>query len=491
MVHRQSNSLLQYIRKLAAVEMFRDVSDRELLDGFLEHHEENAFAGLMERHGSMVLGVCRRMLGNVHDAEDAFQATFLVLARKADSLRKKDSVSSWLHAVAFRVSSDLRKRLRRTETGVEHVLDTPGGDAFHDITWREVQAALDEELDRLPERLRAPLVLCCLEGLTRDEAAHRLRLSLGALRGRLERGRNLLRARLIRRGLSLSGALLGTSLAETTASASLPPALVLGTLKSVAQVASGKTALATGISSVVASLMEGVCRTMFLSNVKQASLVAFCGGLFCLCTLGTFHALRAGQGEFAQDEEKPAASRDTGQRPVEQARNAALKPKGQEATAGWTKAEFTVDPKKHCIFVSGRVPKQQAGLRVDLERGVTYTVAAAGEAFMSAQTGIDADPFPGIVLLYPTDEEDGYAVRYAVLKAGASVTFRSPWAIQPTDEVFLCAFFLSAFPEGNEFRGAYKLTVAKRAGDRGHSLPPIHLIPGIDLDPSTQPGGRR
>src|SRR5262249_43982809 len=154
--------------------------------------DEAAFTVLVERHGPMVLGVCRRALRHAHDAEDACQATFLVLARRAASVRKAASVSSWLHGVACRVAANLKREQSRRCRRERKVCLRPSLDPSAEVSWREVQAALDEELQGLPERLRVPLILCYLDGRTRDEAARRLHLTAACLHGRLERGRRLL-----------------------------------------------------------------------------------------------------------------------------------------------------------------------------------------------------------------------------------------------------------------------------------------------------------
>src|SRR5262249_15867311 len=175
----------------------------ELLERFLAANDGSAFTVLVERHGPMVLGVCRRALRHHHDAEDACQATFLVLARQVASVRKKTSLSSWLHGVACRTASNLRpeQHLRRPrEQAVEP--HAPGG-AGAGVSWLIVQIILAEALEPLPERYRSPLVLCYLDGKTRDEAARQLGIRAGTLHGRLERGRERLRERLSARGLTL------------------------------------------------------------------------------------------------------------------------------------------------------------------------------------------------------------------------------------------------------------------------------------------------
>ena len=189
MARQPLNGVLQHLRKVAAVHTDRELSDRALLDRFLASRDESAFTVLIERHGPMVLGVCRRSLPNLHDAEDACQATFLVLARKAASVRKKSSLGSWLHGVACRVAANLkrdhaRRKAREREVGAKAPMDPAA-----EVTWREVQTILDEELQRLPDRYRTPMILCYLECMTRDEAAQQLGLSPTTLHGRLEHAR--------------------------------------------------------------------------------------------------------------------------------------------------------------------------------------------------------------------------------------------------------------------------------------------------------------
>jgi RNA polymerase sigma factor (sigma-70 family) len=272
MTNGQPNPLLKHIRKIVAAQTFRDLSDRELLVCFVDQHDEAAFAALVERHGSMIFGVCRRVLRSVHDAEDACQATFLVLARKAGSIRKKDSLGSWLHGVAFRVASDLKKRLARRQRGSAAADDVSGKDTVTEVTLREAQAALDEELQRLSENYRAPLILCYMEGKARDEAAQELGWKPGLLKSRLERGRELLRSRLISRGIAPSVALLSAVFAES-ASATMSPTLALATVKAAPLVALGKAMSGTVIPTNVVSLMEGVLKTMFLTKLKTMTAV--------------------------------------------------------------------------------------------------------------------------------------------------------------------------------------------------------------------------
>ena len=201
-------SLVETIRRITAAPR----SDAELVRVFSTTRDDAAFAELVARHGPLVAGVCRRMLGHAQDAEDATQGVFLVLARHAASVRNQASISSWLHGVAVRVC---RKALARRARRVTHDLpETPAPPEADAVTWAEARRAIDEALAALPESLRRPLVLCYLQGLTRDEAAERLGWSVTTLRGRLERGRERLRSLLARRGFGLSAGLIAVLLSE-------------------------------------------------------------------------------------------------------------------------------------------------------------------------------------------------------------------------------------------------------------------------------------
>jgi RNA polymerase sigma factor (sigma-70 family) len=277
MTNARIGSALQEVRRLAAAQVPDTTCDRGLLERFVAGRDEAAFEVLVRRHGPMVLSICRRVLRQAEDAEDAFQAAFLVLARSARAVRKADSLPSWLHGVAYRVAANLKRALARRRTHEATAAVHHETAATEEVSWREVRVALDEELARLPDRWRAPLVLCYLQGKTRDEAARELGWSVGTLRGRLERGRNLLRRRLTRRGLSLSAALLGGTPAQG-ASAGIPAGLVPLTVSSA--IASGAGA-AIGTARA-AALAEGVLRTMFVTRLTRVALV-----LFTVIALGT------------------------------------------------------------------------------------------------------------------------------------------------------------------------------------------------------------
>src|SRR5260370_11266732 len=217
MASRQATAVLGHIRKLVAVQSAKQLSDRELLRRFVDAHDETAFATLMHRHGPMVLSACQRVLHRTQDAEDACQATFLVLARKAASQRWQESVANWLYGVARRLALKARSAAARRHV-IEHGKPPrPPVDPLADITARELQTALDEELIRLPEKYRAPILLCCLEGHARDEAAQQLGWPLPILKSRLEQAREMLGRRLTRRGVTLSAAVAGFTLTQASA----------------------------------------------------------------------------------------------------------------------------------------------------------------------------------------------------------------------------------------------------------------------------------
>jgi RNA polymerase sigma factor (sigma-70 family) len=268
--------LMQHLREFAGAHAPTDATDAELVRRFAAHHDEAAFAALLRRHGPMVLGVCRRVLRDWHAAEDAFQATFLVLARNAASIRQRGSVGSWLYGVARQVAvrakvAAVRRREREKEAPSRPVT-VPEADA----SWREVGAVLDEELGRLPERYRAPLVLCYLSGLTRDEAAQQLDWSLRTLQRRLERGRELLRGRLARRGLALSVALCAAALGQHLAAAVVPAGLAGATLNGALAFIGTRTGAA--VSGQAAALADGFLKAVSLGRRKlvAALLVTAC-----------------------------------------------------------------------------------------------------------------------------------------------------------------------------------------------------------------------
>ncbi|HLN32515.1 MAG TPA: sigma-70 family RNA polymerase sigma factor [Gemmataceae bacterium] len=279
MARSEVNALLRHVRRLGNVSNAVHVADNELLRRFAEQRDEAAFEMLVRRHGAMVLRVCRRVLPHVHDAEDVFQAAFLVLARKAAALRWQQSVGHWLYEVAYRLAQKARVEAARRSARSARVPERPAPDPLAEITGRELQTALDEELARLPVKYRAPLVLCCLEGISRDEAAQQLGCPLGTLKSRLERGRELLRGRLMRRGLALS-AVLGAATLSPAASAALPVGLASTTARAALALI-GRTSPVMGtISTQALNLANKGIRTMSFAKITGAIGMALAGLVF-------------------------------------------------------------------------------------------------------------------------------------------------------------------------------------------------------------------
>jgi RNA polymerase sigma factor (sigma-70 family) len=254
MVGARADTLLHHLRQLVAADS-AELPDAQLLERFIARRDGEAFAALVRRHGPLVLGVCRRTLADTHDAEDAFQATFLLLARRAGAVRKRAALGSWLYGVALRLACRARADAARRRKHERAAREEAAPDVVAELSWREVRCGLDEELARLPEAYRAPLLLCYLEGRTQDEAARQLGWGRGVFRRRLEKGRALLRFRLTRRGLALSAGLFAAALADR-GTAALPAALATRAVETALRPADLS---ATGdVSSTAAALARGL-----------------------------------------------------------------------------------------------------------------------------------------------------------------------------------------------------------------------------------------
>jgi RNA polymerase sigma factor (sigma-70 family) len=257
------------------------LTDGQLLECFLSRRDDAALAALVRRHGPMVWGVCRRAVPDYHDAEDAFQAVFLVLVRRAASVVPRERVASWLHGVAYQTARKARATAARRRARERQVSTMPEPlSRPHDL-WHDLRPVLDEELNRLPDRYRAVLLLCDLEGRTRREAARQLGVPEGTVMGWLARARLALAKRLARHGLAVSGGALAAVLAERAASG-VPPAVVSNAI----QVA-GLAAEGTAVPVRAAALAEGVSRAMVLTRIKVIT-----AGLLLIGILGIGVALR-------------------------------------------------------------------------------------------------------------------------------------------------------------------------------------------------------
>jgi RNA polymerase sigma factor (sigma-70 family) len=301
MVNAQLHGVLRHLHSLRDTQALAEAPDAQLLEGFARGHEEASFATLVRRHGPMVWSVSRRVLPLAQDAEDVFQATFLLLARKAASIRKAESVGSWLHGVAHRLALKVRLQQTRRQAREKRAADMRQTKPSDESSLSDVQAVLDAALAELPEKYRAALVLCYLEGKTHEEAARHLDCPLTTLRTRVARGRKLLRDRLVRRGLTLSAAGLAALLIASAAPAAAPAALVKAAVRAALPFAAGQSA-ATLCSEQAAGLVERGLRTMFLTKMKTATVLVLAVSLFMGAT-----AMMQRESATAQAAPPPAA----------------------------------------------------------------------------------------------------------------------------------------------------------------------------------------
>jgi RNA polymerase sigma factor (sigma-70 family) len=248
------------------------LTDGQLLGLFVSRHDDDAFEALLRRHGPMVLGVCRRILADPHEAEDAFQATFLVLVRKAASIAKQQSVGSWLYGVAYRIAVKAKARARRRRAEERQAVNRPTAAPPDEVLWRDLRPVLDEEVNRLPEKYRAPVVLCYLEGRAYAEAARQLGCSKGTIALRLAGAQQRLRARLNRRGVALSVGVFAALLSAGRTAESVPEALGEATARAASHWAVGGKAAGL-VSAPVTVLVEAALSTLAWAKLKATLAV--------------------------------------------------------------------------------------------------------------------------------------------------------------------------------------------------------------------------
>jgi RNA polymerase sigma factor (sigma-70 family) len=289
MVNGRTSGIIRQIARVFQDGTLAGLSDREILARFVDVRDEAAFEALLARHGPMVLNVCRQILRNPDDAEDAFQATFLALACRAGALHVGESLGPWLYTVASRVAAraraDRRRRADRERSGGAIPEPVSARDAGSDRD--EIPRIVHEELGRLPERLRAPIVLCYLEGLTHDRAARQLRCPVGTVRSRLARARALLHGRIVRRGLATPTLALGGVLASNARAWSVPPHVPRLLVKIATQLAIGTASVdGCGVPARIATLLEGVLNVLrvkklmsFMAGLAAIGIVAVVAGL--------------------------------------------------------------------------------------------------------------------------------------------------------------------------------------------------------------------
>jgi RNA polymerase sigma factor (sigma-70 family) len=268
------------LRGLFALGVTGSLDDGQLLDRYVDRRDqaaEDAFAALVERHGPMVLGVCRRVLEHPQEAEDAFQATFLVLARKAATIARRETLASWLYGVALRTARDARGRAARRRASEQKMVPATHFDPARDEFLAELRSILDEELARLPDRFRTALLLCELEGLSRRDASTRLGIAEGTLSSRLARAKTMLRDRLARRGLFTTAAGLSAALAKEAKAVAIPSVLADSTSRAAALSAAG-CSLAGLVPASAISLSEEVLKVMLITKVKAVVLGLIAAG---------------------------------------------------------------------------------------------------------------------------------------------------------------------------------------------------------------------
>jgi RNA polymerase sigma factor (sigma-70 family) len=308
----QTSKVIGHLRRAVLLQEGAGLTDGQLLGCLIERRDEAAFAALVKRHGAMVWGVCRRLLTH-HDAEDAFQATFLVLFRKAASIRPREMVANWLYGVARQTALQARRTAARRRARERQVVEMPETAVEEPDRWHDLQPLLDEELSRLPDRYRGLIVLCDLEGKTRKEVARQLGCPEGTVAGRLARARALLAKRLARHGLVVSGGVLTAVLSQNVASAGVPTSVVSSTIKAASLFAGGN--VATGaISAKVAALTERVLKAMMMTKLKAAfvlmfviSILGWGGGLVVWQTQAQAHQ-KVRLGELADEQPIPDLS---------------------------------------------------------------------------------------------------------------------------------------------------------------------------------------
>ncbi len=297
--------VIRQIRDAVLTQDADGLTDARLLECFLATHDEIAFAALVRRHGPMVMGVCRRVLRSPQDAEDAFQATFLVLVRKAASVSPPGMVGNWLYGVAYQTALKARAMAERRGARERQVMGSPEPAApdNDDAPWRELRPLIDQELSRLPDKYRAPLVLCDVEGRSYKGAAEQLGWPEGTVAGRLSRARAMLAGRLRRRGVVLPLAALAALLTRNAASAAVPPATVASTVTAASLFAAGQ-ATTGAVSAHAVALTEGVLRTMMLSKLKTATAVLFAACL-TVAAVGLALSSPAADGQEQKKAEQP------------------------------------------------------------------------------------------------------------------------------------------------------------------------------------------
>jgi RNA polymerase sigma factor (sigma-70 family) len=391
----QVGTVFRQLHRLLGAPRTSDLTDPELLARFTTGGDESAFTTLVQRHGPLVLGVCRRILRYEQDAEDAFQATFLVLARKASTVRVARSLGPWLYEVAQRLAHKARVTAARQLARERRVEEMTQPDCATEAAWRELCAVVDEEVCRLPDRLRLPLIHCSLEGQPREQVCRLLGLSLRTLDRRLEQARALLRGRLLRRGLAAPAALLALEMALPAARA-VPAGLVDATLRTVTGVAA---------STAVTALAKGAIQTMWLTRLKTLLTVVLSLGVLLTGAGLLFRQTQPAPAADPKPQDRPmpppapeggkspAAAADAKlQKETEEAIAAGLEwlARHQSADGSWSLHAYHVHAACQCKGVGARndTAGTAFGLLPLLEAGETHKGGAAHPYARNVERGL-------------------------------------------------------------------------------------------------------
>jgi RNA polymerase sigma factor (sigma-70 family) len=420
--------VIDHIRRTVLPRDRADVGDGELLRCFIERRDEAALAALVRRHGPMVWGVCRRLLGH-HDAEDALQATFIVLVRKAASIVPREMVGNWLYGVAHQTALQARRSAVRRRAREVQVMAMPNTEAARTDQWPDLQPLLDQELSRLPDHYRAVIVLSDLEGKTRKEVAAQLDCPEGTVASRLVRARAMLAKRLTRRGVALSSAALAAALSQNVASAVMPASVAASTIKAANLFAAGQAV----ISSKVAALAEGVLKTMLLTKLKSVTAVLVVAAMVGLIGYGIARGQQKGDAVAPQKQESAPKTQTV--------EDGIVKEKaGKEEAIAWGKE---VDGLQAGLV---RVPANVSDYRPGESVKLTVKLRNVGKAEVSVTYGMLRDCAPQITtdtggrvsvsMPPPSYVLYGYALPpiKRALKPGETITLYNPQVAVESEE---------------------------------------------------------
>jgi len=386
----QMRAVIQNLRSAVLPRDEVELTDGQLLERFVNRLDEAAFTVLVRRHGPMVWGVCRRLLGH-HDAEDSFQATFLVLARKAASIIPKEMVPNWLYGVAYQTALKARATAAKRRTRERQIMEMPEIKAMPQEKRNDLQSFLDVELHRLPDKYRVAIVLCDLEGKSRKESARELRIPEGTLSSRLSTARRMLAKRLARYDLPISGGTLVAALSQSTASARVPPSIMFSTIKAATLVAAG-CATSGVISAKVTALTEGVLKSMVVTKFRTLLVML---GVLASISFGLGLSAYRGFAQQSENENKKEPIRSVAEVPVTRP---ADKPDANKSEAQYCWLVFGPKGKLRILF-------RFAGDEVWIDRDGDGKFDSKGERFKSEKDCKD-------VVIADPDGKTSYVITY-------------------------------------------------------------------------------